>query len=312
MNKKMAETETVSVVIPTYYRNEHLKAAIESALNQSYQAVEVIVVDDSGEAHAKPVADDYDGITYIPLDQNRGAQAARTRGIEEASGSYIQLLDDDDRLAPTKFEKQIPLFDDDVGVIYCGFEWDHGGHVLPNADIRGDILEATLRFETVPCLTPTMLIARDPLLDICPLRDRPGADDAGIKIRLARRTQFDFVDEPLVERGSTPDSRGDSPGSAEGVRLLLDEYESLYDQFPPEVRQTALSKLHLERARIKFTEKAWSPAAIAAAAQTCYYAPKATHVAYFLASLFGRPGRTLAKSVYTTVLSGDTQRGSKL
>lgn len=308
----MAETGTVSVIIPTYYRNERLAAAIESVLHQSYRPIEVVVVDDSGEAHARSVVDDYDSVVYVPLDRNRGAQAARSRGVEESSGSYIQFLDDDDTLKPTKIERQMPLFGDGVGVVYCGFEWEHGGRVLPDADVRGDVLEEALRFETVPCMTPTMLVAREPLLDICPLRDRPGADDAGIKIRLARRTQFDFVDEPLVRRGNSPDSRGDSPGSPDGIRLLLDEYDFLYDQFPPEVRRTALSKLHLERARVESTEKAWSPTAIAATAQACYYAPKATNVAYLMASLFGRPGRSLAKSLYAKTLGGDAQRGSKL
>lgn len=305
-------TDTVSIVIPTYYRNDRLTAAIESAMDQSYRPVEVVVVDDSGEAHAEPVADDYDSITYVPLDRNRGAQAARTRGVTESSGSYVQFLDDDDTLAPTKLEKQVPLFDDDVGVVYCGFEWDTGERVLPDAEIRGDILESTLRFETIPCITTTMLVARGPLLDILPLRDRPGADDAAMKIQLARRTEFDFVDESLVRRGSTPSSRGDSPGSADGIRQILDEYDFLYDQFPPQVRRAALSKLHLERARIELTEKTWSPTAIAAAAQTCYYAPGATTVAYFLASLFGRPGRSLARSVYTSIVSGGSQRGPKL
>ena len=307
----MAETQIVSIIIPTHYRNDRLETAIESALNQSYRPIEVIVVDDSGEAHAKPVVDKYDVITYVPLDRNRGAQAARTRGIEESSGAYIQLLDDDDTLVSTKLEKQVPLFNDEIGVVYSGFEWDHGECVLPNAEIRGNILEATLRFETVPCVTSTMLIAREPLLDILPLRDRPGADDAGIKIRLARRTQFDFVDELLMYRSNTPNSRGDSSGNADGVRLIIDEHESLYDQFPPEVRRTALSKAHLERARVNFTEKTWSPAAIAATAQACYYAPKATTLGYFLASLFGQPGRSLAKSLYSTVRSDDVQRGTK-
>jgi glycosyltransferase involved in cell wall biosynthesis len=108
----------VSVVIPTYYRNDGLRRAIESALSQTYDPVEVIVVDDSGERYAEPVAREYD-VTYIAHEENLGGNPARNTGIKAASGEYIQLLDDDDRLLPEKLERQIPALEADpsVGVV---------------------------------------------------------------------------------------------------------------------------------------------------------------------------------------------------
>lgn len=93
---------TVSVVITTYYRNDLLRGAVESALAQTHEPVEVILVDGSGEAHARPVAEEYP-VEYIAQNRDRGAQAARNAGAERVVGEYVQFLDDDDRLLPEKF-----------------------------------------------------------------------------------------------------------------------------------------------------------------------------------------------------------------
>lgn len=62
----------ISVVIATHYRNELLARAIESVLEQGYEPVELIVVDDSGEGHASPVIDRYDDVIGIIRDANGG------------------------------------------------------------------------------------------------------------------------------------------------------------------------------------------------------------------------------------------------
>lgn len=61
--------ESVSVIIPTYFRNENLKQAIESCIQQDFGSVEIIVVDDSGEEYAQPVVSDYDNVEYIALSE---------------------------------------------------------------------------------------------------------------------------------------------------------------------------------------------------------------------------------------------------
>lgn len=53
----------VSIVVTTHYRNRMLREAIESALGQTYEPIELIVVDDSGERHAEAAIEAYDGLT---------------------------------------------------------------------------------------------------------------------------------------------------------------------------------------------------------------------------------------------------------
>lgn len=76
------------------------------------------MVDGSGETHAEPVAEEYP-VEYVAQDEDRGAHAARNAGAVRADGEYVQFLDDD-RLRPEKFAKQLPLFREGVGVVYCG------------------------------------------------------------------------------------------------------------------------------------------------------------------------------------------------
>jgi glycosyltransferase involved in cell wall biosynthesis len=102
----------VSVVIPTYERTELLKKALESVNKQTYENLEIIIIDDSQTTKPDDFFDGLDKYTikYIHNEQRNGAPAARNQGISKSSGSFIAFLDDDDTWEPTKIEKQIKLF----------------------------------------------------------------------------------------------------------------------------------------------------------------------------------------------------------
>ncbi|WP_049910885.1 glycosyltransferase family 2 protein [Halorubrum lipolyticum] len=187
----------VSVVIPTDHRNERLATAIESVLDQRYAPVEIIVVDDSGTGNARAVAERYDA-EYVEHPERRGADRARTSGIEVADGKYVQLLDDDDRLHPEKLSSQVPLLerDPDVGVAFCGYASDEGAR-LPDPAARGD----ALRFGPTDRPISTMLISASVLDDLLPLRDRTGADDGGLRIEPDTGCEFDSLADALVYKG---------------------------------------------------------------------------------------------------------------
>ncbi|WP_153952592.1 glycosyltransferase family 2 protein [Halosegnis longus] len=220
----------VSVVIPTHYRNGRLADAIESVRAQTHPDVECVVVDDSGEGHAAPVAD-HPEVTYLALDENRGGNPARTAGIERAEGEYVHLLDDDDQLHPERIERGMEsLRESDARVGFCGFRFENGDERYPRA--TGEMLDAALAFDASPCLTSTLLVEGELLRSLLPLADRPGGDDLGLIIELARRTPFNAVDDLLVTRAVEPDSRGKSMGLIEGRRDIIDEYAALYEEYP--------------------------------------------------------------------------------
>lgn len=90
-----------SVIIPVYNRTGLLKAAIASVLSQDHRDFEIIVVDDgSSDDVASVVASFADPRIMLIRQENRGASAARNRGIDAARGEYVALLDSDDLYLP--------------------------------------------------------------------------------------------------------------------------------------------------------------------------------------------------------------------
>ncbi len=93
----MSETPVVSIVIPLYNKGPHIKRALNSVLNQSFQNFEVIVVDDaSADSGAETVKGFDDSRIRLIQQEHLGVSAARNRGIEEARADLIAFLDADD------------------------------------------------------------------------------------------------------------------------------------------------------------------------------------------------------------------------
>lgn len=103
--------ETVSVIIATYRRNETLKRAIESVLNQTYNDIELIVVDDNADAEwnteVSNIVNIHPAVKYIQNKENKGSAMTRNIGISEADGEFITFLDDDDIYLSEKIEHQL-------------------------------------------------------------------------------------------------------------------------------------------------------------------------------------------------------------
>ena len=104
----------VSVIIATYRREVELKRALESLLQQTYKAIEIIVVDDNAEAEwnkkVKGIIDEictHQPIIYIQNEVNKGSAETRNIGIRRATGNYITFLDDDDVYLPRKIQNQV-------------------------------------------------------------------------------------------------------------------------------------------------------------------------------------------------------------
>ena len=86
----------VSVIIPTYRRYELLKEAVCSVLTQTYQDIEIIVVDDCSGDNTSQIAAFSPKIKYLCNDRNSGPGYSRRRGLLLSQGEYIVFLDDDD------------------------------------------------------------------------------------------------------------------------------------------------------------------------------------------------------------------------
>jgi len=114
MDKKIKELEPlISIVIPTYNRENFIKRSIQSVINGDYKNIEVIVVDDNSTDNTFQIVTDLQSkdsrIRYIKLDKRSGPQAARNRGIIEARGEFIAFLDSDDTWESNKLAIQMEV-----------------------------------------------------------------------------------------------------------------------------------------------------------------------------------------------------------
>jgi glycosyltransferase involved in cell wall biosynthesis len=87
----------VSVIIPTYNRSRSVCRAVESAIQQTYENIEIIVVDDgSTDGTEEVIKRKYYGTVHYIWQSRRGAGAARNRGFRSSKGKYVNFLDSDD------------------------------------------------------------------------------------------------------------------------------------------------------------------------------------------------------------------------
>ncbi len=108
----MNSEKLVSVVLPTYNREKEIYRSLASVLNQTYQNLEVLVVDDERtEDNTEEAVKSFDDERVEYLVHGTGVSEARNKGIEKSSGDYIAFIDSDDVWFPENLEEKIMALD---------------------------------------------------------------------------------------------------------------------------------------------------------------------------------------------------------
>ena len=132
---------SVSVIIPVYNGAAFVAEAIESALAQTHEPLEVIAVDDGSTDGTATVIRRFPTVTLIEQ-SNRGVSAARNAALETTAGEYIAFLDADDVWAPSKTEVQVAFLEahPEHGFAYCDhrFVFERGKPAWFRDDIDPD------------------------------------------------------------------------------------------------------------------------------------------------------------------------------
>lgn len=117
--QKKYENNIVSVIMPAYNSEQYIEEAVNSVLKQTYDQIELIIVDDCSSDGTcriiKKLAEVHKNIKYCLQKKNSGAGIARKTGVEVAKGRYIAFLDSDDIWVPNKIERQICLLKEKKG-----------------------------------------------------------------------------------------------------------------------------------------------------------------------------------------------------
>lgn len=95
--REVEESDLVSVIMPVYNREDTVQMAIDSVLNQSYQNLELIIIDDGSDDDTAEILKNNENpkIKIIKNETCQGVSQARNRGLESAKGKYIAYLDSD-------------------------------------------------------------------------------------------------------------------------------------------------------------------------------------------------------------------------
>lgn len=199
----------VSVVIPAHNATDLIVNALDSVRAQTFRDYEVIVVDNGS-------TDDTYGLVsgYIAgagmrgrcvRQENRGIAGARNRGLAEASGEYIALLDHDDTWTPDKLERVLSVFSDDPGLcVVCSKarmvnERGEVIGVLNTGPDQKDIYTALL-FKRNYLAVSYSVFKRSCALEIGGFRTDPvysTVEDYDFWIRLSRKCRFRFIPDLL-------------------------------------------------------------------------------------------------------------------
>lgn len=203
-------SQWVSVIIPTYGRSESLQVSIESVCSQTYEQIEIIVVDDNGEntvsqKQVKKIVSKFgDRVKYISYEQNRGGSYARNIGAFASIGDYICFLDDDDFFSPQKIEKQLDLLERNPSMVAC-----YCNHVRKNiienkissyySPYSGNILLPVLLFKVDACSGSTLMVKRSVFRKLGGFTTKlKRCQDYEFLARLSAEGDIGLVEEPLV------------------------------------------------------------------------------------------------------------------
>lgn len=234
----------VSCIITTYNREIFvLQRAIDSVLNQTHDNLELIIVNDSPEnihlsKQIKDLIESYANskLTYLELPKNSGACFARNKGAELAKGDYLAFLDDDDEWLPTKLEKQLELFTDEVGIVYCDNYIIQNGkrkyHQQINPNHYNDDFKEILRGNFIGGVS-FPLLRKDIFWNVGGFDiNFPSQQDTDLYIRIIRDYKAVHCAVPLLNYYVSEDSiTSNISKKLKGYNLILKKYDKYFLKF---------------------------------------------------------------------------------
>lgn len=126
------ESKLISIIIPIYNGENWLCNAVDSALNQTYSKIEVLLINDGSTDNSFGLIQKYQSDSRVRIfnTPNGGQAKARNLGIEKATGSYIQFLDCDDTLETNALERAFAAMKDSTDFVLYGLNIYHQGQLL--------------------------------------------------------------------------------------------------------------------------------------------------------------------------------------
>lgn len=157
----------VSVIIPAYNAQKYLSETISSVINQTYQNLEIIIVDDGSTDKTKEIIHSFSDsrITYF-YQSNSGVSTARNKGIEIATGDYFAFLDSDDVWLEDNIEEKVELLErsNKYDIAFSSIIFING------QSERGEIYNSVTKLDTKTLLSWQNNLITSPSILVCTRR----------------------------------------------------------------------------------------------------------------------------------------------
>ncbi|MCF7907812.1 MAG: glycosyltransferase [Candidatus Omnitrophica bacterium] len=203
----MTESKKIDIIIPAYNKADLTVKAIDSVLQQTYNNIEIIVVDDGSTDETKKLISsvkDKSKVKYIYKD-NGGACSARNLGIKVSQAQYIGFLDCDDMYLPQKVELSLAYLEDnpDIGFVHtAAYFIDENDTILrqfsPKISTKVGKIKDNLVLRNFIC--PSTTIIRKSCIDEVGYFDESifTPADWDMWLRLTEKFKASYIDIPLT------------------------------------------------------------------------------------------------------------------
>ncbi len=247
---KNSQNALVSVVIPTYNRSLFISDAIESVLNQTYEQIEIIVVDDGSTDKTREIVERYGSSVKYIFQKNSGPGSARNKGIRMSSGEYIAFLDSDDLWERGKVEEQVEFFKRNKAYALCctdAVEVEmHSGKILNNSIAdnmvikNGLVFDHLLKYQFIN--SSTVMIKKQVLSKTGMFSETLRAfEDRYLYFNLARKHKIYFLNKKLVKtRIHNHNITGDQ-------MIMYENFLKLYSELLSDESLTLYQKLQIRK-----------------------------------------------------------------
>lgn len=239
--------EKVSIIIP-FYNCEFVDQAIESALNQTYPHIEIIVVNDGSTKFTEKIEPYKEKIKRIEK-ANGGTATALNAGIRNSTGDYIAWLSADDLFYPNKTADQLEFMKNhNASISYGGFDLINGEGKVTTKSMLGAIFPDRLSFlkgmKTQCPINGCTILVKKEVFDRCGLFDEtlPYAHDYDMWFRMVQHYDFYFYNKPLVQYRIH-----DEMGSVKHKKELLLEASQIRNKYRTMLNQLIVQEMKKKR-----------------------------------------------------------------
>jgi len=232
----------ISVIIPTHNYGKYICDAIESVVNQTYKAYEIIVVDDGSTDNTSKLLNNYSQYIDYYFIQNKGPAGARNYGINKAKGEYICFLDADDVFYPEKLQSQIEIIkmDKSIGLVHSDFLYVKNN--LSSVYYHYKCRKTSSHNEALQYLwyhnyinTSTVMVVKEYLFQVGLFNEKYRyGEDYDLWLRLGKYYKFHCIHKPLVKTRSHSMNQCKKIDTIERLKSTKEIRNSLKEYFKSE------------------------------------------------------------------------------